>query len=125
MSYDPFIRGSSPVGVRTFEWTDATRERTLPVEVWYPATSAHAGQDLDPEHRDSFQTLPIAPPAKQAAVRDAATADGVFPLVIFSHGFGGERRQTTHLCTHLASHADGADVRCWGSGWVSRCTGHL
>jgi dienelactone hydrolase len=24
--------------------------------------------------------------------------------VVFSHGYGGERRQTTHFCTHLASH---------------------
>ena len=103
-SYDPFGRGPHPVGVRSLECKDEARERTLPLEVWYPATSAHRGQDLDPEHQDSFQTLPMAPPSRQAAVRDAESLDGEWPMVVFSHGFGGERRQTTHLCTHLASH---------------------
>jgi dienelactone hydrolase len=102
--YDPFLRGDDPVGVRTFEVTDASRERTLPVEFWYPAADAHRGQDLDPETQDRFQPMPIAPETSQAAVRDAAPRDGCFPLVLFSHGYGGERRQTTHFCTHLASH---------------------
>ena len=103
-AYDPFRRGALPVGVATAELTDASRDRTLPVEIWYPATDEHRGRDLDPAHQDRFQTLPMAPQASQAAVRDAAARDGVFPLVVFSHGFGGERRQTTHFCTHLASH---------------------
>ena len=103
-SYDPFLRGSHPVGVVTHEWTDESRERTLPVEVWFPAVAAHAGQDLDPEFQDRFQPMPMAPATQQAAVRDAGPVEGVHPLVLFSHGFGGERRQTTHLCTHLASH---------------------
>ena len=30
-SYDPFARGPLPVGVHTFEVTDSSRERTLPV----------------------------------------------------------------------------------------------
>src|SRR5262249_27794141 len=40
----------------------------------------------------------------QDAVRDAAPRAGRFPLVAFSHGYGGHRRQSTFLCTHLASH---------------------
>jgi dienelactone hydrolase len=102
--YDPFERGDYPAGVRTFEVTDASRERTLPVEFWYPATDAHRGQDLDPETQDRYQPMAVAPETSQAAVRDAAPRDGRFPLVLFSHGYGGERRQTTHFCTHLASH---------------------
>ena len=44
-----FQRGSHPVGVTTVEWADAKRTpRRLTVEVWYPATPAHRGQDLDP-----------------------------------------------------------------------------
>lgn len=103
-AYDPFLRGSHPVGVVTHEWTDESRARTLPVEVWFPAVSAHSGQDLDPEYQDRFQSMPMAPTTQQAAVRDAAPVEEAHPLVVFSHGFGGERRQTTHLCTHLASH---------------------
>ncbi|MBW2281404.1 MAG: alpha/beta hydrolase [Deltaproteobacteria bacterium] len=105
MAYDPFSRGPLPVGVRSFEVKDASRDRTLPVEFWYPASDAHAGQDLDEATQDKFQPMPMAPEVSQAAVRDAAPHDGTRPaLVVFSHGYGGERRQTTHFCTHLASH---------------------
>ncbi len=102
--YDPFARGALPVGVRSFEFTDAKRDRTLPVEFWYPAADAHRGQDLDPETQDRFKPMGMAPETTQAAVRDAAARAGRLPLVLFSHGYGGERRQTTHFCTHLASH---------------------
>jgi dienelactone hydrolase len=103
-AYDPFQRGEHPVGVRTFDVSDASRGRTLPVEFWYPATDAHRGQDLDPETQDRYRPIAIAPETSQAAVRAAAARDGRFPLVLFSHGYSGERRQTTHFCTHLASH---------------------
>ena len=103
-SYDPFARGPHPVGVRTHDWTDEARERTLPVEFWYPAADAHRGEDLDPERQDRFRAMPMAPETSQAAVRDAEARSERCALVVFSHGFGGDRRQTTHLCTHLASH---------------------
>jgi dienelactone hydrolase len=104
--YDPFARGPHPAGVRTLHWTDERRGRTLPVEVWYPAGGAWRGRDLDEATRDRYKPLPFAPEVTQDAVRDAeAEADlGSLPLVAFSHGFGGDRRQTTHLCTHWASH---------------------
>jgi len=102
--YDPFERGPHPVGVRTTDWRDEARERSLPVEIWYPATEACRGQDLDGATCDRFKPTPIAPEVEQAAVRDADALAGSLPLIVFSHGFGGERRQTTHLCTHWASH---------------------
>jgi predicted dienelactone hydrolase len=39
-------------------------------------------------------------------VRDVGVGVGFVPapLVVFSHGLGGHRRQSTFLCTHLASH---------------------
>ena len=105
MAYDPFARGSLPVGVRTFQWTDpARRDRALTVETWYPATDAHRGQDLAAATRDHYELIPGFPPGWQEAVRDAAPRAGCFPLVVFSHGFGAHRRQSTFLCTHLASH---------------------
>lgn len=103
-SYDPFTRGPLPVGVQSFEATDDARDRTLPIEFWYPASDAHRGQDLDESTRDRFKPMGMAPETSQAAVRDAVPREGQPPLIIFSHGFGGERRQTTHICTHLASH---------------------
>src|SRR5688500_3091089 len=104
MAYDPFERGNLPVGVRTFNWHDEARSRPLTVEVWYPATEAHRGQDLAEATRDAYERIPGFPPGWQEAVRDAAPHGGAHPLVVFSHGFGAHRRQSTFLCTHLASH---------------------
>jgi len=104
MTYDPFTRGAFPVGVRTLTISDAARERTLPTELWYPATDAVAGQDVAAATRDQYELIPGFPAVWQEAVRDAAPRPGSYPLVLFSHGFGGHRRQTTFLCTHLASH---------------------
>ena len=104
MSYDPFSRGPHPVGVRSVDLSDSSRSRYLPVEVWYPAAAGCAGQDTAEPTMDHYDLLPGFPPLKQSAVRAAAAATGRFPIVMFSHGFGGHRRQSTFLCTHLASH---------------------
>jgi dienelactone hydrolase len=105
MSYDPFARGAAPVGVRTTELRDPTRgDRTLPLELWYPAGAAHRGQDLDDAVRDHFAIAPGIPEMAQRAVRDAEPAPGRFPLVAYFHGATGHRRDASELCTHLASH---------------------
>lgn len=113
MTYDPFRRGAHPVGVRTLELTDEARARPLVAEVWYPAAAAHAGADLAAETRDRYTLMPGFPTPWQAAVRDAAPADGSFRFVVFSHGFAGHRRQSTFFATHLASH-----------GWVVASVDH-
>src|SRR5256712_1893954 len=48
--------------------------------------------------------MPGFPFGGREAVRDATPPGGRHPLVAFSHGYGGPRRQSTFLCTHLASH---------------------
>lgn len=103
-SYDPFSRGRYPVGVRTFDVADAVREQDIPIEVWYPATEPHTGQDLDPATQDDYSLIPGFPATTQDAVRNAEPLADSYPAIVFSHGFAGHRRQTTHLCTHLASH---------------------
>ena len=114
MTYDPFGRGVFPVGVRTMPLSDFTRgPRVLPAEVWYPATDADAGRDLDPATRDTYDLVPGFPPFSQDAVRAATPHIGRHPVVLFSHGYGGHRRQSTFLCTHLASH-----------GYVVACVDH-
>jgi predicted dienelactone hydrolase len=101
-SYEPFSRGPFPVGVRSFAIVRG--ERRPQVELWYPADDSFAGADVDPARRDMFQMMPGVPVTPQAAVRDAAVRPGArWPLVVFSHGLGGHRRQSTFLCTHLAS----------------------
>jgi dienelactone hydrolase len=104
MRYDPFARGQYPVGVRSQDFEDATRGgRKLPLELWYPAHGRHVGQDLASQSQDRYSIFG-AHSVQQDAVRDAAPAEGSFPLVVFSHGMAGHRRQSTFLCTHLASH---------------------
>jgi len=100
--YDPFARGPFPVGVRTVELARGTRP--LPAELWYPATDEYAGQDVAETTRDRYELIPGFPFVWQDAVRDATPRRGRHPLVAFSHGYGGHRRQSTFLCTHLASH---------------------
>jgi predicted dienelactone hydrolase len=105
MEYDPFVRGPFPVGVRTGQAIDITRQgRSLPFELWYPAAAPYAGHDGTASTQDTFTVLPGSPPLRQAAVRNAEAHPGASPLIAFSHSSGGHRRQSTFLCTHLASH---------------------
>lgn len=104
MPYDPFSRGPYPVGVRSHAASDAARQRPLPVELWYPADEAARGRDVAPATRDQYDLLPGFPAVWQEAARDAGPRPGRYPLVLFSHGYGGHRRQSTFFCTHLASH---------------------
>lgn len=109
--YDPFNRGPFPVGVLSQDIPVPNEERIIPIEIWYPATDEYLGQDLSEEIKDKY--APMDPPPSfwegpeyliQSAVRDAKLRDGSFPLIAYSHGNGGHRRLTTHLCCHLASH---------------------
>jgi predicted dienelactone hydrolase len=103
-TYDPFVRGRFPVGVRAIQALDAARDRLFPCEIWYPATSRYASQDLAPGTQDFFTVRPGDTPRSQTAVRNAAGQPGTWPLIIFSHHGGGHRRAATFLCTHLSSH---------------------
>jgi predicted dienelactone hydrolase len=102
--YEPFVRGRFPVGVRTVRALDTSRDRRFPCEVWYPAAAQHAGQDTAPGTQDFFTVPPDDTPRSQMAVRNAAAESGTYPLIIFSHPSGGNRRTATFLCTHLSSH---------------------
>jgi pimeloyl-ACP methyl ester carboxylesterase len=103
-AYDPFIRGPFPVGVRTIQALDESRNRLFPCEVWYPAAAQHDGQDLTRETQDCF-IAPLGNTVRcQSAVRDAVPRMGTSPLVVFSHPSGAGRRSATFLCTHLSSH---------------------
>ena len=102
--YNPFERGPHPVGTRQFNWMDNKRNQSIPVDVWYPATAAYQGQDLDPATQDRFEMVPGMGESIQQAIKDAVAEPGRYALVVFSHGFGGERRQSTFFYSHLASH---------------------
>lgn len=102
--YDPFVRGRFPVGVRTIQGLDTVRDRRFPCEIWYPAAAQHAGQDIASGTQDSFMVPSNDTPRGQMAVRNATAQPGTCTLIIFSHSSGGNRQQSTFLCTHLSSH---------------------
>jgi len=97
--------GPYPVGVTTL---------TLPggaaVEVWYPAAVAPTGDiaydvrdEVPPAVREALSGTDVAAGYSFPGTRDAALADGQFPLVLFSHGYSGIRQQSSFLTSHLAS----------------------
>ncbi len=102
--YDPFVRGRFPVSVQSEELVDSSRgDRRVPLEIWHPAGPEYTGQDVDQVTQDRYPILGGFQ-VRQEAVRDAAQLQEAFPLVVFSHGFAGHRRQSTFFCTHVASH---------------------
>jgi predicted dienelactone hydrolase len=91
--------------VRTIELSDAALSpRPVPTEIWYPATTAYLRKDLDAANWDRYTVAPGLPAMTQQAIRDADAATGPFPLFMYFHGGYGQRREASHICTHLASH---------------------
>lgn len=91
-------RGPYTVGVATLDVADPLDPaRRLPTDVWYPIDATRLDGDAicNAPH-------PFAQPHE--ACVDAPPVAGPLPLVAFSHGNSGLRRQSTFLTTHLASH---------------------
>lgn len=107
--------GDYVVGVRTISFIDPSRpdvvnapaegdipqaDRTLVVEVWYPADDDTApGGTYTALLRDGTTQVEL----QGIAARDATPAQGSFPLVILSHGYPGNRFLMSHLGENLAS----------------------
>jgi dienelactone hydrolase len=98
-------RGPYPVGVTTY-----TRSGDQKVEVWYPAVEGTTGtetydvRDFTPPAIRDILTADVPATFSYEAGRDAAAAEGTFPVVMFSHGFTGMRLQSAFLTPHLASY---------------------
>lgn len=109
--------GSQPVGVRTITMTDRQRadvlntkpggptlrsDRSLTVEVWYPAAAAaDTGGDYQTVARDPTRPTTLHGKAVRGAAADMSVAP--YPLVILSHGYPGNRFLLSHLAENLAS----------------------
>ena len=93
-----------PVGVATVQVNDF-----IQAEVWYPAVEGTKGTEtydvktFTPFVVQTMLTGDAPSTYTYAASRDAKPADGKFPVVLFSHGFGGFRTQSTFLTAYLAS----------------------
>jgi predicted dienelactone hydrolase len=110
--------GPYPIGVRTVQATDRNRpdvlntteggptaryDRTLTLEIWYPAELA-SGQQPGGEYRTITRNPAVTTTIYGRAVRDAAPSRGsAFPVVIISHGYPGNRYLLSHLGENLAS----------------------
>ena len=98
----PQTLGEHAVGYITFSATDSQREdRTLVIDVWYPADSqAAASADL--------ATYPLSAifGMESEVALDAVAVDATqkLPLLVFSHGYGGINRQSLALMEALPSH---------------------
>ncbi len=83
------------VGQMHFEWHDTTRNRPLRIELWYP-THDTMGTNLVDDY-------PFVLPATSF---NAPLLPGKFPLVLLSHGTGGNRISQMWLATELAGHGN-------------------
>lgn len=90
--------GPFEVGRRTEQVVDADRDgRALAVEVWYPSD---AQSEPTP-----YELIPGVSFASALSTQGApASAEGPFPVVVFSHGSGGLRQQSASIVETIASH---------------------
>lgn len=103
-------KGNYDVGVKTIEAAYPVKvkdiagnevERSLTLEVWYPAASSAQKTTYINETR-SGQVFEV----QADASRDApiVNADTNFPVIVISHGYTGYRTLMFYLGEHLASH---------------------
>lgn len=93
--------GEYDVGVSTITITDHERERPLTVDVWFPLAKGTTGEP----HQYTFVTgdsyeSPSAISAEPASI----APDGPFPLIVYSHGSGGQRYIASNYTETIASH---------------------
>ena len=105
--------GPYAVGVRTVSLVDRDavdvvaphRDRTLVIDIWYPATVTHGARAE--VYRASLQAEPPAAPVPFTmpgiAVRDAKPIAGHYPLIIVSHGRSNATVALSWLTENLAS----------------------
>lgn len=106
---DPSTLGPFAVGHESFELVDPSRreirggvevDRTLVVDVWYPAAPGATGAFAF----YPFQVFSLGFTSTLAREGAAPVPNVARPLVVFSHGNSGISVQSTGLCETLASH---------------------
>ncbi|KTC62936.1 dienelactone hydrolase [Pseudomonas fluorescens ABAC62] len=88
----PAFAAENPVGFKTLTLPDAQDERPLEMAVWYPAATT-AKPTLIADNAVFVGAV---------AVPDAQPASGEHPLVVLSHGYGGNWAKQVWLASALA-----------------------
>ncbi len=95
------------IGVHTAQYQDEKRQRPVLVEIWYPTDQT--GPVDSPED-------PVWEHPKE--IRDVPIAEGKYPLILMSHGHGGDRRDRSWLVNHLVKNGFiVASVEHYGNSW--------
>lgn len=84
----------NPVGFQVFRLYDESRNRLVEMDVWYPT---------DSEEESMISEIDLwfnCPEIKDAKIKDENKR---YPLIIMSHGNGGERRDRTWLVHQLVA----------------------
>lgn len=77
------------IGQISTTYTDASRNRPIVTEIWYPTNDAFVKKDTAVNQKLPFKSINVIPNAKMI--------DKKFPLIILSHGTGGNRFSLTWL----------------------------
>lgn len=83
---------TNPVGLINASYTDEQRSRQLNVYMWYPTNTTENVELFD----DNIVFRGFS------AIQDAPVSEGAHPLVVFSHGSGGNQTNQAWLAVELA-----------------------
>lgn len=94
----PSKPGDFNVGRQSVQILDDVRFRSLPVDVWYPTDAATGDPAI-------YTFIPGVSLPSDTAFQDAPlAAGGPFPVVVYSHGSGGQSYIASFFTEALASH---------------------
>lgn len=95
------------IGVRTVHYEDTKRQRPVVVELWYPTTLS---EPLD-DPKDPIWVHP-------QEIRNAPFEEKRHPLILMSHGHGGDRRDRSWIVEYLVKNGFiVASVEHFGNSW--------
>ncbi len=98
------------IGERTFRFIDSSRSRPLTTEIWYPTSDTVKDSD---RHFSPFK--------RQYTVRDGKLPSAKFPLIMLSHGTGGNRFSLEWLAQNLVQNGFVvAAVDHWGNTYDNK-----
>ncbi|MEL6918743.1 MAG: hypothetical protein AAFO99_13550 [Bacteroidota bacterium] len=75
------------IGQKSITFVDKTRDRPLPTEIWYPTLDSSLKKKPRTNRKELFKTIETIP--------NATIANEKFPLLLVSHGTGGNRFSLT------------------------------